>query len=404
MPTYYYEATDRAGKVFYSTIDAVSKDEALLALNRKDLLPISIKEGTGKSKFGLSFSIFESVTPEDRIALVRNLSITLRAGLNVIEAVDIIRADTEKKALRDILEAAKTALQKGQPLSSVFIQYPKYFSPVFTGLLQAGEVSGRLDASFEQLADQMSKEFRLRRNVKSALTYPVVLLVASFLVMTLLLVFVLPRLAYSFRLSGVQLPLLTRIVLALSDAISSHLVLFSSFVVGLFLLINFGRKTRSGHRFLLQVAFKIPVVNKLIKKIALVRFSRNLSSLIGSGINIIEAITIASDTVGNVLYREKILVSIGKIKNGISLSDALKDETQYFPHLLVNMIAVGERTGTLEFVLKTFADYYVEEVDNALKDLTVFLEPVMLLGMGLIIGVIALSILLPIYQLIGKFN
>lgn len=405
MPIFRYEAADRDGAVFHDLIDATSEDEALLSLSIRNLVPVSLEEeGKEKIKIHLSTGLFERVTVEDRIALVRNLAVTLRAGLNIIEAVDILSVDATKKVLRDILETAKSSLQKGLPLSQTFSDYKKYFSPVFTGLMRAGEASGHLDKALEQLAEQMAKEYRLGKKVTSALAYPVILLVASFCVLALLLIFVLPRLAHSFQMSGVELPLITKIILAASGLVSSHLFLFGGLLVGLFITFNILRKTEKGSLFLLKVVLKIPVASMLVKKIALVRFSRNLGTLISSGINIIEALKISADTVGNIIYKEKILNAVGQVRNGVALSDALKGDKHYFPHLLVSMIAVGEITGTLEYVLKTFSDFYDEEVDNALKDLTTFLEPIMLLGMGLMIGVIALSILLPIYQLIGKFS
>lgn len=405
MPVFRYEAADGKGAMRYDIIDAPNKNDALLLLSKKGLIPVSIEE-EGKRRMinvSLNTTIFERVTAEDRITLVRNLAVTLRAGLSVLEAMDILIVDTPKKALKDIMKQAEVALQKGQPLSRSFARYPKYFSPVFTGLMEAGEASGHLEQSLEQLAEQMSKEYRLLKKVKSAMAYPVILLVASFAVLVMLLVVVLPRLAKSFMMSGVQLPTVTKVVLAVSGFVASHFLLLAFLFVALVLAFNFVKKTEKGNRFLLKTVMRIPVVSELVKKVALVRFSRNLSSLIASGINIIDALTVTADTVGNIIYKEKILNAVSQIKNGLSLSDTLKDNDKLFPHLLLSMMAVGEKTGTMEYVLKTFADFYDEEVDGALKDLTTFLEPVMLLLMGLIIGLIAMSILLPIYQLIGKF-
>lgn len=403
MAIYTYEAADKRGAIHSDRIDASSKDEVLIFLGRKDLIPILVEEEGKRAGLSLSTSFFERITALDRITLVRNLAVTLKAGLSIIEAIDILIMDTSKNVLRNILQNAKASLQKGQPLSAIFSRYRKYFSPVFTGLLQAGEASGHMDKALEQLAEQMDKEYKLGKKVKSALAYPVLLLITSVLVIIMLLIFVMPRLARSFRMSGAELPTITKVLITISNAVASNILLDVLVVAFLIFGFKFFKRTAFGSKVLVHLVLRIPIAKELVKKVALVRFSRNLGSLIGSGINIVDGLQISAQTVGNEVYKNKILSAVPQIKNGVALSDILKGETKYFPHLLVNMISVGERTGTLEYVLKTFSDFYEEEVDNTLKDLTTFLEPLMLLFMGVIIGTIALSILLPIYQLISKF-
>ena len=405
MALFLFEATDAQGGVHKDKIEAMDRHEALILLAKKQLTPYFLEE-EGKIKGGLNLNsgLFERIKPIDRITLVRNLAVTIKAGLNIIEAVQILIVDTNKKILKNILLDAKSSLERGQPLSATFAKYNKYFSPVFSGLIEAGEASGHLDKALEQLGNQVDKEYKLVRKVRSALAYPAILLVASIIVILILLVFVLPRLSRSFELSGAELPGITRAILAVSNAVRNNIIMDLVIVGSIFALTSYFRKSPRGRQIFLNFAMKIPVLSELIKKVALVRFTRNLSTLIGSGINIIDALQLSSQTTGNDLYKHRIVASIAEIKNGIALSDTLKNETKLFPHLLVNMIAVGEKTGTLEYVLKTFSDFYDEEVDASLKDLTTYLEPIMLLFMGVVIGTIALSVLLPIYQLVGKFT
>ena len=348
-------------------------------------------------------TFFETIKPIDRIFLVRNLSTTIKAGLNILEALDIMIADAAKNVMKKILNQAKFNLQKGQPLSATFIQYKKHFPSVFVGMIKAGEASGRLDESFDKLNVYLTKEYNLTKKIKSALAYPVILLVASMGVVSMLLFFVLPRLAKSFQMSKVELPFITRLVIGISNIFTYSIILDLAVISLVVWFFIYFRKTALGKKVFLTVLLKIPVARDLIKKVALVRFARTLGGLISSGITIVEALNLSAETVGNEFYKKIILDSVEQIKSGIPLSKTLSNHHNLFPKLLINMMTVGERTGTLEHVLLTFSDFYEEEMDNTIKDLTTFLEPVLLLFMGLIVGTIALSILLPIYQLVGKF-
>jgi type II secretory pathway component PulF len=407
MPLYHYEAVDAKGNLSRGTYAAEEQRDVILYLEKKGLAPISMESDIVGKKKGLSLStgIFERVTTVDRIVLVRNLGVTLRAGLSILESIEILILDTAKQAMRTVLLKAKDGLSEGRPLSDILADFKKIFPPVFIGLLKAGESSGHLDAALEQLASQMTKEYQLNRKVKSALAYPMILMVTSVLVVTLLMVFILPRLTKTFQMSGVELPLITRIIVAVSDFMRANLIVNSAILAGTIVFVSRFKKTNSGRKFFTGIFLKLPAVKYLVKKVALVRLTRNLGTLIGSGINITEALQTAAETSGNIYYEEAVVAAIAQVKNGIPISESLKNTGGgLFPNLLLNMINVGERSGTLEFVLKTFADFYDEEVDNSLKDLTSFLEPVLLLFMGLVIGLIAISILLPIYQLVGKFS
>jgi len=219
----------------------------------------------------------------------------------------------------------------------------------------------------------------------------------------LLVVFILPRLTKVFSQSGIQLPLTTKILVAVSHVISFSPILDILVFIFLFWFFVFFRKTLIGRKLFEKVIFHIPIVKELVKKVVLVRFARALSGLIGSGLSIIEALKLSADAVGNYTYQKIILTAVEEIQSGAPLSKILQKYPNFFPRFLTGLMTMGERTGTLEYVLKTFADFYDDEVDNLLKDLTTFIEPLLLLILGFIIGVIAISILLPIYQLVGKF-
>lgn len=404
MATFIYEAVDKKKSITRGKLEASGKAEVLSFLEAKGMSALTIeKEGEIKGGGRFSLSLFETVKQQDLIFLARNMAAMLKAGLNIMEALDILISDTEKKILKKILSDAKFNIQKGQPLSATFAHYKKYFPRVFVGLIKAGEASGRLSDAFAELSGYMTREFSLKRKIRSAMAYPTILVIGSTGIVSLLLFFVLPKLAKSFAMSKVELPLITKIFMALSNGLNYSVILDIVALVFIIWLFIYGRKTETGRVIVYKILLKVPIAKDLVKKTALVRFSRTLGGLISSGLTITESLQLSAESVSNDIYKKAILDSMEKVKKGIPLSKALKDYPELSPHLFVNMLAVSEKTGTMENVLRTFSDFYDEEVDGALKDLTTMLEPILLLIMGLIIGGIALSVLLPIYQMVGKF-
>jgi len=404
MPSYIYEVIDKNGKTIKGELIAASRDEALGMLERRHMMPVEVAE---KGSVGRSLSTinigFERFSALDRIILVRNLSVTLKAGLSLLESIEILIADSTKKKTLDILLTAKAYLQNGQDLSAALAKYPRYFPAMFIGMVRAGEQSGELDRSLEELSQQLSKEYSLGKKVKSALAYPMILLAASAGIVVMLMTFVLPRLAKTFSQSQVKLPWLTSALMALSKFITSHVFVDIAFLAFLGWLWWFVRRTDRGRNLLAELLFSIPAARNLMKKIILVRLTRTLGSLLSSAMSITESLELVSKVINNRRYQAVLDRALQDVKNGSPISNVFRDHAELFPRFLTSLVAVGEKTGTIDQVLKTFADFYDEEVDNALKDLATFLEPVLLLLMGIIVGVIALAILLPIYQLVGNF-
>jgi type II secretory pathway component PulF len=405
MSLFVYEAINEDGRIITSEINSASKEEVVAILTQKHLAPVKIELKGSDSKVSVgSKAIFESFSALDKIILVRNLAATIKAGLTLSEALDIMVVDTTKNIVKKFLVEARQGVLNGQPLSSIFEKHSKDFSPIFTGMIRAGESSGMLDRSLEELNSHLDREYKLIKKIKSALTYPLILVVASIGIITVMLVFVLPKLSKSFAQNNVELPALTKVLISISNALTYSPILDVALVAGFIGFVMYFRKTASGKKFLSEAAFRIPVAKNLIKKIMLVRFSRTLGSLIGSALSISESLNLTAKAVGNSKYEEAILKANSDIKNGIPLSRALKNNPKLFPNFLTSLVAVGEKTGTLDKVLKNFADFYEEDVSGALNDLTTFLEPLLLLGMGVVVGLIALSILLPIYGMVGTFN
>jgi type IV pilus assembly protein PilC len=399
---YYYEATDKRGAPAIGKYEAETEAEVAEHLQKRQLIPIVIKLD-GASFDVRSLALFERVTSLDRISLVRNLAATTKAGLGIIEALDILAQDTEKPIMKKILMEVKSNMQNGQPLWQSFLHYGQYFPPFFIGMIRAAESSGKLDTTLEELTRYLSREYNLVKKVKSAMAYPMILFAGSIGVIVVMVIFVLPNLAKTFQRSNITLPVYTRALLSVSHFVSHNILADVLIALAVIVAVFLARRNTAIKNMLSRFSFQIPVLRDVLRKIVLVRFTRSLGSLISSGALITDSLQLAADSVGNIYYRKTILKVSADVVRGLPLSKALSGKEKLFPKFLVSLVMVGEKTGTLENIFKTFSDFYDEEVENSLRTLTTFLEPIMLLFMGLIIGSIVFSVLMPIYQFIGKF-
>lgn len=405
MSTFIYEAYNKERSAVRGEYEAVDRDEVVAYLLKRDLTPISVESITDSGKKrGLSeISLFEKITPVDVMFLVRNMATTIKAGLSIVESLDILIADAEKGVVKKMLQSAQAIIKGGQTLSAGFSAHAHVFPPIFLGMVRAGEASGQLERTLSELGAYLAKEYALRAKIKSALMYPMILLIAASGVVFLLLVFVLPRLTKAFASSGVKLPWITKFFLSISEVLTWSYFLDVAVIVGAIFFFGYFRKTKVGKVVLFWIISHLSVASELVKKIALVRFARTAGNLVASGLSAVESLELSAQTIGNDAYARAIEASIEEIKRGTSISEALAKHPKLFPRLLISLLIVAERTGSLSSILITFADFYEEEVDNKLKDLASVLEPILLLVMGLIVGAIAFSIILPIYQLVSHF-
>jgi type IV pilus assembly protein PilC len=401
MATFIYEATDARGLVTRGEHESRDRGETFEFLRRRGLTPLSI-ERLHSRRLIFSRSLFGRVTTLDVLFLMRNLAAMLAAGLSIDESLGILIEDSEKERVRKLLERLRSGIENGTPLSRVF-EKERAFPSVFIGMIKAGELSGRLDKTFGELSALMTKEHDLKQKVRAALTYPLVLLVASVGVVTLLLVFVMPKLTKAFESGGVELPLLTRFFMAVSSALTWNIpVTLGVLVFGTLALVRF-RKVRAVRAATAAFLARAPLFKEVVIKVALTRFTRTFGNLIGSGISVLEALELTAESVGNRNFETALRSGAKEVERGVALSDALR-RTKVFPKVVISLIAVGEKTGSLSAVLVSLSSFYEDEVDSSLKTLTSLLEPVLLLVMGLVVGSIAISILMPIYQLVGRFS
>jgi type IV pilus assembly protein PilC len=401
MPDYKYQGTSRSGSSVSGTMTAANKSELATLLKRQQITATKMTE-KGKEFNVPTFG--GSISAKELAIFTRQFSVMIDAGLPLVQCLEILAGQQENKAFQKVLTATRGLVEGGATLSAAMRSSPKVFDALYVNMVEAGETGGILDTILQRLSTYIEKNVKLQRAVKSALVYPVGVLTVAAGVITLLLWKVVPIFATLFAGLGVDLPLPTKIVIALSNFIGSifGLVLLAAIIGGIFgLKVWYG--TREGRLVLDTIILKIPVIGILMRKIAVARFTRTLGTLISSGVPILEGLDITARTAGNAVV-EKALQKVRKsLEEGKSLTEPLKD-SEVFPGMVTQMIAVGEQTGAMDAMLQKIADFYEEEVDAAVKDLLTALEPIMIVFLGVVVGGVVISMYLPLFSLIGKLS
>lgn len=398
-----YVASQSDGRIIEGNVDAKGKAEVLSFLTVHNLRPVSIK--SAEEGFIKRANLFGGrITLTDQIFLSKNLALMLKIGVGLLQAINILINDFEKKAMKALLLEVRSGIEKGQPFYLTFARYPKIFSQAYVSLIKAGESSGNLENIFENLSNSLSKEKTLRDQIRSILVYPIILLVTSVLILVFLVAFAIPKIARLFLESGFNPPLFSKIVFAVGLFFGNYGIYVLGAVIiiaaALFYAYRFSFFVK---KFVLSFVTELPVVRKIVKKIALQRFAATLASLIKSGMPLTEALEITAGTVNHLEIRAALLrISREGLAKGLTVGEAFRRESS-FPRMVVDLIAVSEKAGHIEDVLTTLSDFYVGEIDSSLKALVSFLEPILLLIIGVIIGTIALAIIIPIYQLTTQF-
>ena len=399
MPVFTYRGVNRAGTTVTGERTATSKAE-LQNLLRREQISVSKVSEKGKE---LAFPTFGGGVKSKELAIfTRQFSVLIDAGLPLVQCLEILAGQQENKTFQKILTGVRSSVEGGATLSSSMKQYEKVFDPLYYNMVEAGETGGILDTILQRLSSYIEKNVKLKRAVKSAMIYPISVLGIAASVIALLLWKVVPIFVTLFAGLGADLPLPTRIVIGLSNFVGSIwggliVVLIVGGAVGLKLWYG----TPQGRLAIDATILKLPVIGMLMRKIAVARFTRTLGTLISSGVPILEGLDITARTSGNAIVERAISKTRKAVEAGRSLVDPLK-ETEVFPGMVTQMIAVGEQTGAMDAMLQKIADFYEDEVDAAVKDLLTALEPVMIVFLGLVVGGIVISMYLPLFSLIGK--
>src|SRR5450755_4408070 len=401
MPDYKYRGTNRSGSSVSGVMTAGSKAELQNLLKRQQITPTKMSE-KGKEFNMPTFG--GGVNAKELAIFTRQFSVMIDAGLPLVQCLEILAGQQENKFFQKVLVNTRSMVEGGSTLSTAMRSSPKVFDGLYVNMVEAGETGGILDIILQRLSTYIEKNVKLQRAVKSALVYPVGVLTVAGGVITLLLWKVVPIFATLFTGLGVTLPLPTRIVIALSNFIGSYfgLLILVALVGGIFgLKVWYG--TEQGRYILDSTVLRLPVIGILIRKIAVARFTRTLGTLISSGVPILEGLDITAKTAGNAVVERALMKVRKSLEEGKSLTEPLKD-SNVFPGMVTQMIAVGEQTGAMDAMLQKIADFYEEEVDAAVKDLLTALEPVMIVFLGVVVGGVVISMYLPLFSLIGKLS
>ncbi len=428
MPTFKYSAVGADGRTVKGNLVATNQGELVEELRRRSLTPLRVEEKAGAraakpaarpapkvaptsggksappAKKGLSMEIHigglkPGVKKKDEIVIfTRQLATMVSAGIPLLECLEILREQASSRQFGMLLEQVVANVRSGEDLSSSLDRYPKVFTDVYVSMIRAGEASGQLDDILLRLADYLESTQRLKRNIKSAMTYPVVSLVMIFGITFFLMIYIIPKFKEIFTTMGIELPGLTLAVLAVSDWCDRNYPLLFAGMVAAFILLKIYKGTKNGRTQWDWLMLHLPIFGKLFQKVGLARFSKTFATMLRSGVPILGGLEIVAETSGNVIIADAVLAARENVRKGEPLAEPLA-QSPVFPPMVTRMIGIGEKTGSLEQLLDKIAEFYEEQVNATVKQLTSLIEPLMIAVMGLLVGTICLAIFLPIFEI-----
>jgi len=398
MALFNYKVLTKDGEEKSGSIDAINESVGISSLQRRGFVIVSIIPSDEVSFFQKELTIFGGVSNKEIVILSRQISTLFGAQVSALRAFRLLSAESENDTLGRILTEVADDIQSGVSVSNALKKHPKAFSEFYVNMVKAGEESGKLNETFLYLADYLDRSYELTSKTKNALIYPSFVIATFAIVMILMLTIVIPRLSSILTETGQDIPVYTKIVIALSNFLTSYgIFLLILLVIGGFFLWRFGLTDR-GKVSLSHFKLDIPYIGDLYKTLYLSRIADNMNTMLSSGISMVRAIEITSSVVGNEVYKQMLLEVSNDVKSGSSFSDSLGAYDE-IPSILVQMVKIGEETGELGNILDTLAKFYKREVDNAVDTLVGLIEPIMIVALGLGVGLLLTSVLLPIYNI-----
>ena len=394
MPTFAYTARAVNGELRSATLEAPTKEDVVAQLRRQRLSIVKIEENVRKGPAR------GSVKMRDVVIFTRQFSTMINAGLPLVQALDILARQTENKVLADITRAVVHDVESGNTVADALGKHPKAFSGLYVNMVAAGEAGGILDTILMRLATFLEKNDALVRKVKGAMTYPAVIMSVAGLAIVILLIKVIPVFKDMFGSVGMELPLPTRVVIGLSNFLTSYWWALLAGAVGAVFMLRSYYKTSNGQLVIDRLLLRMPVLGDMLRKSAVSRFTRTLGTLISSGVSILEGLEITAKTSGNRVIADAIMASRASIAGGDTIAAPLQ-KSAVFPPMVISMIAVGEQTGGLDEMLTKIADFYDDEVDAAVSVLMSLLEPIMIVFLGVIVGGMVVAMYLPIFDMMN---
>ena len=400
MPVYQYVARNSGGKMISGSTQAVNQSAVVKHLREQGLTPTSIQIG-GTDTFKPKYPRGKGGRPrlEDAVISSRQMATMIRAGLPLIEVLDILAEQSEKVSMKKILREIEKDVESGASFTEGIQKHPMLFDNFFTSMVRAGEASGMLDSILDQVATYLEKVLSIRRKVKMAVMYPATVSVVAICITIFLLVKVVPVFQMIFSDLGSKLPVPTQITVYASNMVQKHLFKIIIVVIIVVVLARQWGKTRGGRYKIDYIKLRLPVFGAIFLKVAIAKFTRTLGTLIKAGVNILYALEITAKTSGNMVIEEAIIKTRSSIQGGESLTRPLM-ESGCFPPMVTRMIDVGERTGALESMLSKIADFYEDQVDTAISGLTSLIEPLLIVFLGIVVGFIVISMFLPMFKMV----
>jgi type IV pilus assembly protein PilC len=397
MAVYQWSGKTPRGIIESGEITAATKEDVIAILGKKRIVPTLITEKPKKARI---FRLGGKIKDKDIVVFTRQFSTMINAGLPLVQALEILSAQVENKTFGKTIVQIKTDVESGLTYADALKKHPRIFSELYVNMVAAGEAGGVLDTILNRLAAYIEKSMKLKKKVKGAMVYPAVVTAVAVLVIVIIMLFVVPTFSKMFAQLGGTLPLPTRMVIGLSNFIAGigGLVTLVA-IIGAIVFVTQFRRTEKGKKISDSILLKMPIIGALLNKVAVAKFTRTLGTLVSSGVPILDCLEITAKTSGNKVVEYAILDVRKEVVGGKTLADPIK-KAKVFPPMVTHMVAVGESTGALDAMLSKIADFYDDEVDNAVSNLTAMMEPVLMIFLGTTVGFIVIAMYLPIFKLI----
>ncbi|MDP3740915.1 MAG: type II secretion system F family protein [bacterium] len=398
MPIYNYKAKDKEGIIRRGVVEASTVVKASEALHNNGMVVLSLEPETVPFDIDQYIPFLGRVSAKELVLFSRQLSTLINAKVPIIQALEILVQQVSSHKLKSVIQKITYEIEGGKSLSESISAYPNIFSGLYVNLIKAGELSGTIDQALNYLADQQEKDYDLVSKIRGAMTYPIFIITSMLIVGTLMFIFVLPQMISVLQEAGAELPLTTKILIFVTEILQKYWVALLVIFVGVIFGSQIYIKSRGGRLVWDMVKLKLPIFGKLLEKIYMNRFSRNLATLIAGGIPIVTALHTVSGIVGNTVYQQIVEEAAAEVETGKSIASVFADKPEV-PVIVSQMIKIGEQTGSLDEILMKLAGFYEKEVENLLNTLTTLIEPVVMILLGLGVAIMVAGILLPIYNL-----
>ena len=401
MKRFIFKAKDKSGKVVTGEVEASNESQAARLVRGKGLLVLSIKKAV-ENPLNLIKKFKDRITTNDVATFTRQFSTMVAAGLPITESLLILKSQA-KGSMGKVVSQILADVEGGESMSKAFMKHPTVFSPTYIALVKSGEAGGVLDTVLVRLADSLEKQQEFKGKVKGALIYPMIIIIGMIIVAFIMMIFVIPRLTSLYSEFNAELPLPTRILIGMSDAVITYWPITLAVVVGGIYAFQAYRKTKKGRLKTDELAFRIPIVGQLSREVILTELTSTLSLMVGAGVSILEGLNITSEVVSNVVIGNALKDVSTQVEKGFPVSFAFAKHHDAFPFILSQMVAVGEETGKMEEVLSKVSHVFEVESDQKVKTLTAAVEPIVMVILGLGVGFLVIAIILPIYNLTSQF-